>query len=102
MAGHCNSARPANNKNQGPGKRSGGLTTFILTSIKHASPARAPSVFAEKRCSVMPVTERPTGSAMLGLLQRASVMKMIFVVMVLAFAFTTGMAVTTIIAQTAS
>ncbi len=40
---------------------------------------------------------------MLGVsLQRASVMKTIFVVMVLAFAFTTGMAVTTIIAQTVS
>jgi hypothetical protein len=58
---------------------------------------------AEKRCSVMPVTERRAGSAMLNLLvQRASVMKTIFVVMVLAFAFTTGMAVTTIIAQTVS
>jgi len=34
--------------------------------------------------------------------ERASVMKTIFVVMALAFAFTTGMAVTTIIAQTVS
>jgi len=59
-------------------------------------------MFVEKRCSVMPITERPAGSAMLRLLQRASVMKTIFVVMVLAFAFTTGMAVTTIIAQTVS
>jgi hypothetical protein len=32
----------------------------------------------------------------------AGVMKTIFVIMVLAFAFATGMAVTTIIAQTAS
>jgi hypothetical protein len=40
---------------------------------------------------------------MLGVsLQRASVMKTVFVVMVLAFAFTTGMAVTTTIAQTVS
>ncbi len=40
---------------------------------------------------------------MLGVsLQRASAMKTIFVVMLLAFAFTTGMAVTTIIAQTVS
>ncbi len=51
----------------------------------------------------MPVTAGGAGSGILGLsLQRASVMKTIFVVMVLAFAFTTGMAVTTIIAQTVS
>jgi hypothetical protein len=35
-------------------------------------------------------------------LQRTRVMKTIFVVMALAFAFTTGMAVTTIIVQTVS
>ncbi len=35
-------------------------------------------------------------------LERVNVMKKIFVVMLLAFAFTTGMAVTTIIAQTVS
>jgi hypothetical protein len=35
-------------------------------------------------------------------LKRTRVMKTIFVVMVLAFAFTTGMAVTTIITQTVS
>jgi hypothetical protein len=35
-------------------------------------------------------------------LESASVMKTIFVVMVLAFAFTTGMAVTTIISQIVS
>jgi hypothetical protein len=58
---------------------------------------------AEKRCSVMSVTERPAGSAIVtGPIQRASDMKVIFVVMVLAFTFTTGMAVTTIIAQTVS
>ncbi len=58
---------------------------------------------AEKRCSVMSVTERPAGSAMLiEPIPRASDMKVIFVVMVLAFTFTTGMAVTTIIAQTVS
>jgi hypothetical protein len=34
--------------------------------------------------------------------ERANVMKTIFVVMILAFAFTTGMAVTMIIAQTVS
>lgn len=51
----------------------------------------------------MSVTERPAGSAMLiEPIPRASDMKVIFVVMVLAFAFTTGMAVTTIIAQTVS
>jgi hypothetical protein len=54
-------------------------------------------------CSVIPVTERLAHSGMLPLsLLRASVMKTIFVVMVLAFVFTTGMAVTTIIAQTVS
>ncbi len=43
------------------------------------------------------------GPGTLGLsLQGARVMKTIFVMMVLAFAFTTGMAVTTIIAQTVS
>lgn len=36
------------------------------------------------------------------LVEGASVMKTIFVVMVLAFAFTTGVAVTTIIAQSVS
>jgi hypothetical protein len=56
---------------------------------------------AEKRCSVMHVTERPAGSAMLTV-EGASVMKTIFVVMVLAFASTTGVAVTTIIAQSVS
>jgi hypothetical protein len=54
----------------------------------------------------MPVTERRAGSVMLKLaawlVQRMSVMKTIFVIMVLAFAFATGMAVTTIIAQTLS
>jgi hypothetical protein len=51
----------------------------------------------------MPVTEAIAGSGMVALsLKRTSVMKTIFVVMVLAFAFTTGMAVTTIITQTAS
>jgi len=57
----------------------------------------------EKRCSVMPVTEHPAGSAMLNKpMQKARVMKVIFVVLALAFAFTTGMIVTTIIAQTVS
>jgi hypothetical protein len=52
----------------------------------------------------MPITERLAGSGMLvtPVLPRASVMKTIFVVMVIAFAFTTGMAVTTVIAQVAS
>jgi hypothetical protein len=50
----------------------------------------------------MPVTERLAGSGMLVPLQRTSVMKTIFVVIVLAFAFTTGTAVTTIITQTVS
>jgi hypothetical protein len=51
----------------------------------------------------MPVTEHPAGSAMLSRpMQKACVVKVIFVVLVLAFAFTTGMAVTTIIAQTVS
>lgn len=51
----------------------------------------------------MPVTEAIADSGMVALLlQRTSVMKTIFVVMVLAFAFTTGMAVTTIITQTVS
>ena len=51
----------------------------------------------------MPVTERPDGSAMLvGSLESERVMKTIFVVLALAFAFATGMAVTTIIAQTVS
>jgi hypothetical protein len=52
----------------------------------------------------MPVTEHLAGSGMLGRIafQRASVMKTIFVVMVLAFAFTTGMAVTTVISQIVS
>jgi hypothetical protein len=54
----------------------------------------------------MPITERLAGSGMLGLslrsAQRARVMKTIFLVMVLAFAFTTGMAVTTIISQIVS
>jgi hypothetical protein len=52
----------------------------------------------------MPVTERLAGSAMLTGVATESerVMKTIFVVMVLAFAFATGMAVTTIIAQTVS
>ena len=57
----------------------------------------------KKRCSVMPVTEGPPGSAMVNCrCMSAGVMKTIFVIMVLAFAFATGMAVTTIIAQTAS
>jgi hypothetical protein len=51
----------------------------------------------------MPVTEAIAGSGMVALsLDRTSVMKTISVVMVLAFAFTTGMAVTTIITQTVS
>ncbi|MBO0716018.1 MAG: hypothetical protein J2P55_01615 [Rhizobiales bacterium] len=54
----------------------------------------------------MPVTERRAGSVMLTsaawLVPRVNVMKTIFVIMVLAFAFATGMAVTTIIAQTVS
>jgi hypothetical protein len=52
----------------------------------------------------MPVTERPGGSAIHWGVATGSerVMKTIFVVMVLAFAFATGMAVTTIIAQTVS
>jgi hypothetical protein len=54
----------------------------------------------------MPVTERLAGSGMLALslrkAPRARVMKTIFLVMVLAFAFTTGMAVTTIISQIVS
>jgi hypothetical protein len=51
----------------------------------------------------MAVTERLAGSGILMTsLQRTSVMKTIFVVMVLAFAFTTGMAVTTIMTQTVS
>jgi hypothetical protein len=51
----------------------------------------------------MPVTEPQTGSGILASsLERASVMKTIFVVMVLAFAFTTGMALTTIISQVLS
>ncbi len=50
----------------------------------------------------MPVTERLAGSGMLLHLKSTRVMKTIFVVMVLAFAFTTGMAVTTIITQTVS
>jgi hypothetical protein len=51
----------------------------------------------------MVVTEWSGGSGMVAAsLQRSSVMKAIFVVMVLAFAFTTGMAVTTIIAQIVS
>ena len=57
----------------------------------------------EKRCYVMPVTEHPAGSAMLSRpMQKACVVKVVFVVLVLAFAFTTGMALTTIIAQTVS
>jgi hypothetical protein len=48
----------------------------------------------------MPVTEQWAGSGMLLDLKSTRVMKTIFVVMVLAFAFTTGMAVTTIITQT--
>lgn len=59
-----------------------------------------------KSCSVMPVTERLAGSGILTLslprARRARVMKTIFLVMVLAFVFTTGMAVTTIISQIVS
>src|SRR5262249_29445331 len=56
-----------------------------------------------KRVSVMSVTERPAGSGMVVVsVQTARLMKTIFLVMVLAFAFTTGMAVTTIIALTVS
>ena len=58
-------------------------------------------MFGEKRCYVMPVTGHPAGSAMLSRCRRR-VVKVIFVVLVLAFAFTTGMALTTIIAQTVS
>jgi len=48
----------------------------------------------------MSVTERLAGSGMLAKSpQRPGVMKMIFVVMAIAFAFTTGMAVTTVISQ---
>ena len=57
----------------------------------------------EKRSSVMGVTERLARSGIVGHRpQRASVMKTIFVVLVLAFAFTTGMALTTIISQVVS
>jgi hypothetical protein len=57
----------------------------------------------EKTLLVIEVTERVPHSAMLGWsVWRASVVKKIFVVMVLAFAFTTGMAVTTIIVQIVS
>jgi hypothetical protein len=51
----------------------------------------------------MGVTERLACSGIVGTsLHRASVMKTIFVVLVLAFAFTTGMALTTIISQVVS
>jgi hypothetical protein len=51
----------------------------------------------------MPVTERrPDSGILASSLARAIVMKTIFVVMVLAFAFTTGMALTTIISQVLS
>jgi hypothetical protein len=57
----------------------------------------------EKRSSVIGVTERLACSGMLRRsLERATVMKTIFVVLVLAFAFTTGMALTTIISQVVS
>ena len=46
---------------------------------------------AEKRCSVMPVTEHPAGSAILKRpTQEARVMKVIFAVLALGFAFATG------------
>jgi len=51
----------------------------------------------------MRITERPGSSGMLApSLAETGVMKVIFVVMVLVFAFTTGMAVTTILSQSVS
>jgi len=60
-------------------------------------------MFGEKRCSVMPVTEHPAGSAILKRpTQEARVMKVIFAVLALGFAFATGMTVTWVIAQAVS
>ena len=57
----------------------------------------------EKRCYVMPVTEHPAGSAMLDRpTQKAPVMKVIFAVLALGFAFATGMTVTWVIAEAVS
>ena len=52
---------------------------------------------------MMPVTEHPAGSAMLNRpTQKARVMKVIFAVLALGFAFATGMTVTWVIAQAVS
>jgi hypothetical protein len=70
----------------------------------HRQPTRRASIGCKNVRSVTPITERPAGSGILAHAGRgrASVMKTIFVVLVLAFAFTTGMAVTTIISQVVS
>jgi len=64
---------------------------------------RRPPIRCGKASSVMRITERPGSSGMLApSLAETGVMKVIFVVMVLVFAFTTGMAVTTILSQSVS
>jgi hypothetical protein len=104
MAGPCNSAPPPKNKDAPAFDRPEINQEYQQNRTLEGALASAPGAETlQKTYSVMPVTERRAGSGMLApSVLEPGVMKTIFVVMILAFAFTTGMAVTTIISQIVS